>query len=486
MKKKILINLAIICIIFGGAFNAYAQVSLFSGGRVQLSVYAADNTPIWEPVNQNDLVSAFRYYCKSRNVVLEGSIADAITNFTTGTFNSICNTLGIDITLLQAELKKTYNNNLGQRFLFTHTGISLYNRIFAEFLQNNDLSVGDDVSNKIVYSGKYFTDEDGNKCNVYIVDSDISRSGNQHTPIEIGSAYKYTYKELQSLVGTDVVFNVNNNLHITNHIYSISFQYINPYISFETTNSTSNEFQSLICAYGLGTGGFPQGLIRSGNRAIIYNSSTNKLYFGHFLTLYNRSDDNPTTSGYYWRCLNEITDTTDDVDVEVNTPNNTVINNNTYNNNYTIIYNDGDYYEDDGDDEPSPDTPPSGGGGGGGGGDDPDPDEPIVDPTPTPDPHIPDWDIELPDMPTGSEWLLYGMEKKFPWDIPYNLMFMLSLFAAEPETPHFVGTLDLKICQWNYDIDLEPFDNIARYVRDFEFIGFLIGLMLITRKLIWG
>ena len=67
--------------------------------------YAATIPEGWTQASSNaDLVSAFKAYCKSRNLAIEGSIADAVTSFTTSTFNNICNTLGIDVTALQAEI----------------------------------------------------------------------------------------------------------------------------------------------------------------------------------------------------------------------------------------------------------------------------------------------------------------------------------------------------------------------------------------------
>lgn len=482
MKNKIIAHLTIILIMMGVFCNVcttYNRISVFDN-----SVYAeADN---WSACDSSDLVTAFRYYCKSRNLALDGSVADALTTFTSTTFNNICSTLGIDPTTLQAELKKTTDDNIGLRFLFSNTGITAYNRIFAEFLQNNDFSVGDSVDNEIIFSGELFTDNNGNTCYVYSTNNTASNySNDSKTDLELKNGTIYHFDSFSQFVN---IYKTN-----ANQFYSLN-------VSAGSTDYTYS-FYNAYSSTGAGV------LIYINNR--VQGSATSTFeYYKNVRGTDNISSEGwpciwKDRNGYYFGCYGEYpnTDNTNfkgikykkitggssvPADVTVNTPNNTVINNNTYNNNYVIIYNGGDTYISDDDDEPLPTTPPSGGGGGGGGDNPDNPDIPPVDPTPTPNPTIPDWDIELPEMPTGNDWLLYGLEKKFPWDIPFNLMYMLSLFAADPETPHFEGTLDLKIVQWDYDIDLAPFDEIAGYVRNIEFIGFLIGLMLLTNKLIWG
>ena len=251
MKKKIIANLSIILILSG----VFCNVCYFNS-RLSVYdrpfVYAQDS---WQNVNNDDLVTAFKYYCKSRNLVINGSIADSLTSFTTETFNNIISVLGIDPTLLQAELKKTTDGNLGLRFLFTQTGVNFYNRIFSEFLQNNDFSVGDDIDNEVVYSGKCFTDLDGNKCLVYYVDDIYCNAGHSANVSKLGSFYKFDYLALSSKVGSSVIYRVNSNQTFTYNVNRLSAAGLNPYISFDTRNAIDNEQISLIQAYGLGTNG---------------------------------------------------------------------------------------------------------------------------------------------------------------------------------------------------------------------------------------
>ena len=152
---KILKHVSLIIIfvitITSGVFS-YVRVNDVPSSKV----WADDG---WSSVSSNsELVQAFQAYCKSRNLAIEGSSVDAITSFTTSTFNNICNKLGIDSSALQAQIKKRSDGNLGLRWLFTVTGTATFNRIFAELLQNNNLSVGDNNINDNVYSGDIFYD----------------------------------------------------------------------------------------------------------------------------------------------------------------------------------------------------------------------------------------------------------------------------------------------------------------------------------------
>lgn len=471
MKKKIITIFLISFVSFG---------SFMMGFNINVpSAYAIDQEDIqgWtQAKNTSELVEAFRYYCKSRNLVIDGSIADAVTKVTTTYFNTICNGLGIDITALQAEVySKTYSNT-GLQFLFTQSGISTYNRIFSEFLQNNDLEVGDTDVDKTLYNGSVFTDADGNSVLVYVLGGNYS-SGNGYYPnvspysdiLAYGTPYIYEGSFLYNNYWTDTAGAVLEHTFNLTETQSYTAIYQNFGKSTGRHGISLTGVATSIYEYNKTT------LIWDGQMCIFYSNVDNKLYLG----LCSESKNgwfNPAQFRFYRIAV--ITDgDSKDTTVTVTAP---VINNNTYNNNtYTVINNNGDTYNVTNYPDDDPSSP-----GGGGGGDDTEPPYDIPD-NPTYD--TPDgWGIELPDDITTNNWLLYGLEKKFPWDIPFNMIFALSLLNAEPETPHFTGSIDLKVCTWNYDIDLEPFDTIAGYCREFFFLGFIIGLMLLTRQLIWG
>ena len=120
---------------------------------INIPVYASSNE--WQNTNLDDQAKAFLYYCKSRNLAVEGSVADALTTWSTDTYYKLCNKLGINPTSIQSDIKKATDGNAGVKFLFNATGMSAMNRIFAEFLQNNNLSVGDTVNNQNLYDGKF-------------------------------------------------------------------------------------------------------------------------------------------------------------------------------------------------------------------------------------------------------------------------------------------------------------------------------------------
>lgn len=414
----------------------------------------AEVPTVWQPLNSSsELVEAFQYYCKSRDLTIDGSVANAVTQFTTGAFNGCCNTLGINITQLQAELMVDRSNAPeGVRFLFSSSGIDAYNRIFAQFLQDNNLNVGDSV-NDTVYDGASY-----NGTLVYIINSSISENVDKFNAdanvLQYGSSFLYSNQYLydSGLAGVTMPFNWANGsgdqLKIGRYNYSST-----KCMSLQFNSSSPSQYSNTVI------------------------SSVNSIppEFTGSLILYKRQNSNVYHLGSYYKSVfndyNQIvncgsisfTDDNPQNNVTINIISNQ-INNNTYEGD-TIINNYGTP-EDDSPNYPLPDDNPY---------DDPDPD--------SGDPPS-DWDIDLPDL--DINWILTGKEKKFPWDIPFNLMFALSLLNAEPEAPHLEGTIDFGFTEWDYDLDLSDFDDVAEICRNFEFLAFLIGLMLMTRKLIWG
>ena len=190
-----------------------------------------NNNDLYIPLrSQSDLVKAFQAYCKSRDLTIDGSAADAVTKFTTGAFNGACNTLGLNITQLQAEIQAEYDQT-GKpvKFLFNSTGVMAMNRVFAQFLQDNNLDVGDsaDQANNTVYNGEMFSDNDGNTCFVTIY-----RSGTGDNIIQLGTPYKYTGQELSTLTRSNS-YSYTDTLHINNSDYILAstfdYQYSKAY-----------------------------------------------------------------------------------------------------------------------------------------------------------------------------------------------------------------------------------------------------------------
>ena len=86
----------------------------------------------YSPCGLNDQVDAFKSYCQSRNLVIEGSGLDAVTSFTTNAYQGSVTKVGLDVNQLQNEIYKRTKDNAGAKWFFTSTGIAAYNRIFAE------------------------------------------------------------------------------------------------------------------------------------------------------------------------------------------------------------------------------------------------------------------------------------------------------------------------------------------------------------------
>lgn len=79
----------------------------------------------------------------------------------------------------------------------------------------------------------------------------------------------------------------------------------------------------------------------------------------------------------------------------------------------------------------------------------------------------------------------------FPFCIPFDLYNIISCFKADPVAPSAeitipVGYDGTEFTWETYTVSLSAFDAVAAVVRVLEYIGFVIGLMLITRKLIEG
>lgn len=82
---------------------------------------------------------------------------------------------------------------------------------------------------------------------------------------------------------------------------------------------------------------------------------------------------------------------------------------------------------------------------------------------------------------------LSRLSSVFPFSIPFDIYRILNSFNAQRETP--IMTLNIPNpasgTQESLTLDFTEFNTIASIVRTLEFIGFAVGLALITRKLIW-
>lgn len=424
-------------------------------------VYASNG---WENADLEKQVEAFKAYCKSRNLTIDGSIANAVTRFTTNTYQSICNTLGININALQAEIKYRTDSNIGLQWFFTSSGLSAYNRIFAEFLQNNQIEVGQNIGNEVIYSAKSidgFLIYEVNAVGVFRDNSYI---------LKYGDVYKNYYGV--NFIGTSS----------------------NEFTLFDDTgivNSSAGGFSTggLILGSGHYSIKFSKGSVRalygelSNNNNTVYNPAFvlffnmsgyqyRRLYLGLQNEYYNKPDE------FYSR-LDELTyiNTSDlnvvDAKVYITTNNKTINQPTTINEGDTyIINNDGDVYEDD--TPPTYDPYPEGGGTTGGsittGGD-------------GGDINFPNFNFDIPSI----NWSLGDLSNKFPFSIPFDLVAFYTILNAEPVAPVIDAHIPLGTWyDWHFEADFSQFDDYVVMIRNVEYIGFVVGLIYITIKFVKG
>lgn len=78
-----------------------------------------------------------------------------------------------------------------------------------------------------------------------------------------------------------------------------------------------------------------------------------------------------------------------------------------------------------------------------------------------------------------------GLTEVFPFCIPWDIARLFGKFRMQREAPNLTFTLDLGPGgTHNIHIDFSQFDNVAALLRLLELIGFILGLMLVARKLI--
>lgn len=405
--------------------------------------------------NEADQVEAFKYYCKSRNLAIEGSVLDAVTQVTTKAYqtavNAVSSEIGFDINSLQNELYKR-NTSSGQEFFYTASGINAMNRIFAEFLQNNNLAVGDEVNDQVLEQGKFY-----NGSFVYVFQYTDTLS------VSDGVSHQICLSTGTPFMSTEAFTSLYNSTNRTASVTTSDGTFIFPmyYVSggYYAGNGTSYAQYT-----NLGTRFF-----RPGFPAYFYTTK-GQLAFGAIFGVQGSST--PVDNRLGFMCRGIITGQNDNIqDTTVYiTTNNTTINNNNYEGD-TIIKNNGQT------EKPNPPIP------------DPNDDhnsttDPINPSDPDSDSNLtfPLLDLDLPSI----DWSIGDLSNKFPFSIPFDLYNMFSVLNTEPQTPEIKGNIDLGIYEWSLDWNLHQFDDTAELLRNVEFVGFIIGLIFITRSLIKG
>lgn len=90
----------------------------------------------------------------------------------------------------------------------------------------------------------------------------------------------------------------------------------------------------------------------------------------------------------------------------------------------------------------------------------------------------------IPDGPFVSR----GLESVFPFCIPWDLYHMYQSLDAQPVAPSFswLISIDRLGISETISVDFSDWDDVAAVCRKMELLGFCVGLILVTRKLIRG
>lgn len=114
---------------------------------------------------------------------------------------------------------------------------------------------------------------------------------------------------------------------------------------------------------------------------------------------------------------------------------------------------------------------------------------PTPDPSPKPDPS-PEPDPDAPATDKEAAKYTADLTTVFPFCIPFDLIRAFKVLSAEGEAP--VYKMPLKIDYKSihvseaWQIDMSDFASVIQILRVMETLGFIVGLILVTRKLIRG
>lgn len=93
----------------------------------------------------------------------------------------------------------------------------------------------------------------------------------------------------------------------------------------------------------------------------------------------------------------------------------------------------------------------------------------------------------VPETPADEgSYKVLGLERVFPFSIPFDFIAVVNLLNAEPVCPEFTFRVYNPISGQNIDatMSFERFETVAQVIRIVETIGFIVFLILITRSLI--
>lgn len=78
-----------------------------------------------------------------------------------------------------------------------------------------------------------------------------------------------------------------------------------------------------------------------------------------------------------------------------------------------------------------------------------------------------------------------GLQSVFPFCIPFDVYNFIGLLRAERQAPHFEWRFQLRdLVDYTFVIDLSAFNTVATVLRTMELLGFIVGLAMVTRRMI--
>ena len=93
-----------------------------------------------------------------------------------------------------------------------------------------------------------------------------------------------------------------------------------------------------------------------------------------------------------------------------------------------------------------------------------------------------------PDDETFNKVTFYGLEKKFPFCLPFDIYYFLDALDAEPRAPAFTIVIPLHnfgFEDYSLKIVFSQFDPVFKIVRGCELFLACFGLVFVTKKMIW-
>lgn len=461
----------LLCLIF--AFSPLVTLGTFS---------YAENTPSagggggydWVPVSDNDgLVASFKAYCRSRNLDIS-HVPNTVKSIVTWDYHQLELYAGlnnIDLTGLQAHIWYAYDNNNFIKFFFDQTGCSILSRLYGAIVSAKGLT---DNSQKTLYKGDWFEDDDGNGAFCYIGASN-NIPASDIANYKLGTLYRTSGAVLYDWVnaGETTTYYLKKN-GVTYPYYLAKGDSTNNVFIQLQSNSTYNPYFNLFNAM---YGHDDRNEVVEGNLAIIkLSENDHRYYLGSYNYVHNTRNDtfiyNITNFVELARDSGEPAqidasqgDTTNPptnknliINTQDTTINNYITNNNITNNTYD--------YTDDNPLEPPVYTDP-------------------YDNNPTGGILGPDGSInfQMPDLNIDWHLNLNTNNLPFPFSIPYDMINFFNAFSAEPVAPHIQENVTIANMTIPIDIDLEWLDDVAGYFRTFVLLIYVFGLIIATRAL---